>query len=152
MHKLYEATDGQPQPAGAGGIALAMPKASNVEKQPRALCVELVRVTDSKPMQYRMAQEKAVGIDEAAADVAIVYAVEKGWLLAEGNPPHSICLTDDGRVLSLLCDGERSSAQGLGDTKPKAKPSALGADRGPLFLKPLGAEALSAPHRSSART
>jgi hypothetical protein len=53
-------------------------------------------------MQYRMAQTiaKAVGIDEAAADVAIVYAVEKGWLLAEGNPPHSICLTDDGRVLS----------------------------------------------------
>jgi hypothetical protein len=59
-------------------------------------------VTDSGPMQYRMAQiiGKAVGIDEATADIAIVYAIEKGWLIADGNPPHSICLTDEGRILS----------------------------------------------------
>jgi hypothetical protein len=40
---------------------------------------------------------KAAGLDDA--DAAIAYAVE-GWLLGEGDPPHSICLTDDGRDLS----------------------------------------------------
>jgi hypothetical protein len=50
--------------------------------------------TDNRPMQYKMAQTigKAVGINEATADVAIAYAVEKGWLIAEGNPPHSVSL------------------------------------------------------------
>jgi hypothetical protein len=47
----------------------------------------------------------AAGMDDAAADAAIAYAVEKGWLttdLAEDDPgpAHSICLTDDGRTLA----------------------------------------------------
>jgi hypothetical protein len=41
----------------------------------------------------------AVGQDEATADMAIAYAVERDWLVVAGSPPHSICLTDDGRVL-----------------------------------------------------
>jgi hypothetical protein len=51
-------------------------------------------------MQYRMTQTiaKAVGQDEAAADAAIAYAIERDWLIAAGNPPHSICLTDAGRM------------------------------------------------------
>jgi hypothetical protein len=50
-------------------------------------------------MQWRMAQAigEAVGIDEVAADVAIAYAIGKDWLIGGGRPPHSICLTDDGR-------------------------------------------------------
>ena len=48
----------------------------------------------------------AAGLDDAAADAAIAYAVEKGWLttdLAEDapGPAHSICLTDDGRTLAV---------------------------------------------------
>ncbi len=41
-----------------------------VHRQARALCVELARVTDGQPMQWRMAQTiaKSVGIDEATAD------------------------------------------------------------------------------------
>jgi hypothetical protein len=31
-------------------------------------------------------------------DMAIAYAVQRDWLIAAGNPPHSICLTDEGRV------------------------------------------------------
>jgi hypothetical protein len=42
---------------------------------------------------------KAVGIDKATADVAVAYTVENGWLIAEGNPPHSICITEAGRAL-----------------------------------------------------
>jgi hypothetical protein len=42
----------------------------------------------------------AIGQDEATADMAIAYAVERDWLIAAGNPPRSICLTDDGRVMA----------------------------------------------------
>jgi hypothetical protein len=79
-----------------------MPKSTAAERRAWALCAALVRVTDSRPMQYRIAQiiAQAVGRDEATAEVAIVYAVEKEWLIAEGNPPHSVCLTDEGRILS----------------------------------------------------
>jgi hypothetical protein len=30
-------------------------------------------------------------------DAAIAHSVERDWLIAAGSPPHSICLTDDGR-------------------------------------------------------
>jgi len=84
-------------------------RASRVENRARALCIELARVTDSWPMQYRMAQTiaKAVGQDEATADMAIAYAVERDWLIAAGNPPHSICLTDDGRAMAASVPGRK---------------------------------------------
>ena len=65
----------------------------------RALCVELARVTANRPLQWRMVRMigPAIGQDEAAVDAAIAYAVEQGWLLAAGNPAHSICLSDAGR-------------------------------------------------------
>jgi hypothetical protein len=66
----------------------------------RALCVELARVTDGRPLQWQMVRliGPAVGQDEVSVDAAIAYAVERDWLIAAGNPPHSICLTDAGRV------------------------------------------------------
>ena len=65
----------------------------------RALCVELARVTANRPLQWRMVRMigPAIGQDEAAVDAAIAYAVEHGWLLAAGNPAHSICLSDGAR-------------------------------------------------------
>jgi hypothetical protein len=79
-----------------------MTKKSKVERHARALCAELARVTDGRPMQWRMSQTigEALGQDEPPADAAIAYAIETGWLIGEGNPPRSICLTDDGRTLS----------------------------------------------------
>jgi hypothetical protein len=55
-------------------------------------------------MQYRMVRPivMAAGLDDAAADAAIAYAVAKGWLvtdIAEEGPPHGLCLTDAGRRL-----------------------------------------------------
>ncbi len=86
-----------------------MARASRVENRARALCIELARVTDSRPMQYRMAQTiaKAVGQDEAAADAAIAHAIEKRWLIGEGKPPYSICLTNDGRAMAASVPGRK---------------------------------------------
>jgi hypothetical protein len=52
-------------------------------------------------MQWRMVRTLviAAGMDDAPANAAIAYAIEKGWLIGEGEPTHSVCLTDDGRVL-----------------------------------------------------
>ena len=82
-----------------------VPKKSNVaERRARAVCVELARATGNRPMQYRMVRPivMAAGLDDAAADAAIAYAVDKGWLvtdIAEEGPPLGICLTDAGRRL-----------------------------------------------------
>ena len=40
---------------------------------------------------------QAVGLDDASA--AIAYAAGHDWLLTKGQPPHSICLTEGGRVM-----------------------------------------------------
>jgi hypothetical protein len=66
----------------------------------RAVCAKLARVTESGPMQWRMVRliARTVALDYETADAAIAYAIERGWLIGEGEPPHSICLTDDGRV------------------------------------------------------
>ncbi len=59
-------------------------------------------MTGNRLMQNRAARliARSVALDYKTADAAIAYAVEKGWLIGEGEPPHSICLTDDGRVLT----------------------------------------------------
>jgi hypothetical protein len=55
-------------------------------------------------MQWRMVRllARSVALDYETADAAIAYAIQKGWLIGEGEPPHSVCLTDDGRSLSAI--------------------------------------------------
>src|SRR5260370_33056421 len=69
----------------------------------RALCVDLARVTDGRPLQWRMVRliGPAVGQDEAAVAAAIAYAVEQDSLIAGGNLAHSICLSEPGRTPSV---------------------------------------------------
>jgi hypothetical protein len=56
------------------------------------LVCALYDVPDSKPQELRMLER----LDGMTAE-AIVFAVEQGWVTAEGG--HSICLTDTGRRL-----------------------------------------------------
>jgi hypothetical protein len=74
------------------------------------LCVELARVADGRPMQWRMVRliARSVAFDYKTADAAISYAIQKGWLIGEGVPPHSICLTDGGRDLTAIAHGVHS--------------------------------------------
>jgi hypothetical protein len=90
-----------------------MPKRTAVDRQARALCGELARVTGGRPVQWRMLHEieERLGFDEKATAAALLAAVERGWIqidqLAEKReaPPHGICLTN----------------KGLSATRPKAK-------------------------------
>jgi hypothetical protein len=67
-------------------------RTSQVEKRAHALCVELARQTGKRPMQYRMVRRiaRSVAFDYETADAAIAYAIQKGWLIGEGEPPHSV--------------------------------------------------------------
>ena len=51
-------------------------------------------------MQWRRVRliARSVAFDYETADAAIAYAIEKGWLVGEGEPPHSVRLTDEGRL------------------------------------------------------
>jgi hypothetical protein len=75
---------------------------SQVERRARALCVELARVTGGRLWHWRTADTigQALGLDEQAADAAIAHAICAGWIVGQGSPPHSICLTDAGRNLA----------------------------------------------------
>ena len=79
-----------------------MAKASQAERQARAVCVELARVTGGRPMRWATVDSimAGAGVPEAAADDAIALAAGRDWLLTEGQPPHSICLTDAGRIMA----------------------------------------------------
>jgi hypothetical protein len=79
-----------------------MAKVSKVERCAHALCGALARMTTGRPMQYRMARPVAIAaaMDDAAADAAVAYAIQKGWLIGDGEPPHSVCVTDGGCIRS----------------------------------------------------
>jgi hypothetical protein len=59
-------------------------------------------VSDGTPMEYREVRlmARVLALDYETADAAIGYAIQKGWLIGKGEPPHSICLTNDGRSTS----------------------------------------------------
>jgi hypothetical protein len=56
---------------------------------------KVYEATSGQPQRW----ESLGNLGSVKADAAgIAYAVERDWLIAAGNPPNSICLTDAGRV------------------------------------------------------
>jgi hypothetical protein len=58
--------------------------------------LKLYEATGGQPQRWESLGNLGVVKSDAAA---VAYTVERGWLIVEGNPPHSICLTDAGRTL-----------------------------------------------------
>jgi hypothetical protein len=50
-------------------------------------------------MQWRTVEPIATGAGLDDAGAAVAYGTGREWLLTEGQPPHSICLTEGGRVM-----------------------------------------------------
>lgn len=59
-----------------------------------AMIDDIRRATDGRHMRWVMVDEVArrLKLDDAAMDAAIRQAEAKGLLVAEGKPPHSVCL------------------------------------------------------------
>lgn len=59
-----------------------------------AMIADIRRATNGRHMHWVMVGEVArrLKLDEAVIDAAIRQAEAKGLLVAEGKPPHSVCL------------------------------------------------------------
>lgn len=68
----------------------------------RKLRDDVYAVTAGRPMRWIMVGELGLrhpNTSVATLDAALALAIEKGWMIGEGTPPHSVCLTDAGRRL-----------------------------------------------------
>ena len=62
---------------------------------------ELCRLSEQRsPMEHSKVRlmARVLALDYETVDAAINYALQKGWLADKGEPPQSICLTEDGRT------------------------------------------------------
>src|SRR6267154_512323 len=69
----------------------------NADPRTRALCAVLARFTSNSPPRFRAIGPiaKAAGLSDYEAEVAMIDATKKGWLLTT-EAPYSIALTDEG--------------------------------------------------------
>jgi hypothetical protein len=81
-----------------GGNAAAM---HHNETLARRIVAEVDHVTAGRPMRWVTLQQVArrLKVHHSSAAAAVRVAVDGGWLVAEGSPPHSICRTEIGRTL-----------------------------------------------------
>ena len=57
-------------------------------------------ITRGQPMRWVSVHELTLRhalVREEAVEAAVALAINKGWMIGEGKPPHSVCLTDTGR-------------------------------------------------------
>src|SRR5712671_195636 len=74
----------------------------NADPRTRALCAVLARFTSNSPPRFRAIGPiaKAAGLSDYEAEVAMIDATKKGWLLTTEEAPYSIALTDDGKNMA----------------------------------------------------
>ena len=69
----------------------------------RKLRDDVYKVTGGQPMKWVMVGELGLSHPDTATttlDAALALAIGKGWMTGEGQPVHSVCLTDEGRRLA----------------------------------------------------
>jgi hypothetical protein len=92
----------------------------------RRIVAEVDHVTAGRPMRWIALQQVArrLKVHSSSAIAAVRLAVNSGWLIAEGSPPHSVCQTEAGRTLPQPDDpayfGNRASGPSRSDS-PYAK-------------------------------
>ncbi len=70
------------------------------EKIARELRDEIYVITRGVPMRWVSVHDLGLrhpDLSEDEIDEALAEAIAKGWMLGEGRPPHSVCLTETGR-------------------------------------------------------
>jgi hypothetical protein len=74
----------------------------HVETLARRIVDEVETLTTKAPVRWVTVQQIArrLKIHHSSAIAAVRLAVDRGWLIAEGSPPHSICRTHSGQALA----------------------------------------------------
>ena len=67
----------------------------------RRIVAEVDHLTAERPMGWVTLQQVArrLKVHHSSAAAAVRVAVDGGWLVAEGSPPHSVCRTEAGQTL-----------------------------------------------------
>ncbi len=65
------------------------------EQAATAIRHDIVKITRGRPMHWVAVHEVAqrLGLPDEAVKVAVRSAIDKGWFIADAEPPHSIRLT-----------------------------------------------------------
>jgi hypothetical protein len=69
------------------------PKGS--ERAAVAIRADIVRVTRGRPTHWVVVHDIAqrLGLDEEVVEAAVQHAIDLGWFVGDGNPPHSVRLS-----------------------------------------------------------
>jgi CbbQ/NirQ/NorQ C-terminal len=72
-----------------------------IETLARRIVAEVDHVTAERRTRWVTLQQVArrLKVHHSSAAAAVRVAVDGGWLVAEGSPPHSICRAEIGRTL-----------------------------------------------------
>ena len=67
----------------------------DTEQAARAMREDLVRVAGGRPCHWVAIHDIAqrLGLDDDRSDAAVRRAIDQGWFVADGDPPHSVRLS-----------------------------------------------------------
>ena len=90
--RLPEPASRSPQVPDGRMIQHRRPKGS--ERAAIAIRDDVVRVTRGRPKCWVSVHEIAqrLGLDDQIVDPAVQFAIDRGWLIGDGYPPHSVRL------------------------------------------------------------
>jgi hypothetical protein len=66
-----------------------------IDRMARAMHDDVMRVTRGRPSHWVTVHDVAqrLGLADDASDAAVRRAIERGWLIADSEPPHSVRLS-----------------------------------------------------------
>jgi hypothetical protein len=69
--------------------------ADDIDRMARAMHDDVRRVTRGRPCHWVPVHDVAqrLGLADDASDAAVRRAIEHGWFIADGEPPHSVRLS-----------------------------------------------------------
>lgn len=70
-------------------------QSQDVDRAAHAMREDVMRVSRGRPCHWVTVHEVAqrLGLEDEAADAAVRRAIEHGWFVADGDPPHSVRLS-----------------------------------------------------------
>jgi hypothetical protein len=68
---------------------------ADTDRAALAMREDLVRVAGGRPCHWVAVHDIAqrLGLDDDATDAAVRHAIDQGWFVADGEPPHSVRLS-----------------------------------------------------------
>ncbi len=74
---------------------MTMNRQADTDRTAKAMREDVVRVAGGRPCHWVAVHDIAqrLGLDDKASAAAVRRAIEQGWLVADGDPPHSVRLS-----------------------------------------------------------